>query len=520
MKKQNLPKILLTGASGFIGSNLIKHLNDRYYIYAFARRTQQEAGILTNKNIKWILVDIAQESNLAAVIQNIKKEGGVDYIIHFAAYYDFGNDPHPEYDRTNVKGTRLLLKYSKELGIKRFIFASSIAACSFPSPGETINERSPLDADFPYAVSKRRCEEMIEEISDSFPCTIFRFAAVYSDWCEYGPLYMFLKTCLSSSWMSRIIGGKAESAIPYIHINCVLKAISIVLEKSDQLPQFDTYIVTPDNTTSHRELFELANRLYSGKRKNPICIPKWLAIISVYARDFLGRLMGKRPFIRPWMMKYIDLKLSTDSAYTRQVLNWKPMHRLHINRRLLFLMENLKVSPVKWHHKNAAAFKRPRLERPNLILSEVMQNRQEGIIDQILKHLLSPDHSDQFEHYQDLYDSTRLKWYVESVYNLLISSVRHGDRYAFIPFGRSLANLKIQEGFYSDEVSNALYVIENHVRSILLPLPETKDMEMLIHDSITLSIQLAVDELEDSYQRITGLTKQEMDEDMGVKPNG
>jgi hypothetical protein len=83
---------------------------------------------------------------------------------------------------------------------------------------------------------------------------------------------------------------------------------------------------------------------------------------------------------------------------------------------------------------------------------------------------------------------------VESVYNLLISSVRHGDRYVFIPFGRSLANLKIQEGFYSDEVSNALYAIENHV--------------------------LAVDELEDSYERITGLTKQEMDEDMGVKPNG
>jgi len=324
MKKRNLPKILITGASGFIGRHLIEDITEDFYIYALARRSQQEADVIIHKNINWIQVDITSKSGLAKVVQNIKKEGGVDFVIHLAAYYNFGNEPHPENERTNVSGTRLMLEHSKELGIKRFIFADSIAACNFPSPGETINESSPLDADFPYAITKRKCEEMLKEYSESFPCSALRLAAVYTDWCEYGPLYMFLKTWLSPSWRSRIIAGKGDAAIPYVHINCVSKAISIVLEKSDRLPRFNIHMVSPYGSTSQRELFDLATRLYFGKSKRPIFVPKWLAKTGVYARDMGGRLIGKKPLERPGVMKYADLKLTAESAYTLKALGFDP----------------------------------------------------------------------------------------------------------------------------------------------------------------------------------------------------
>jgi len=150
MGKRKLPKIIVTGASGTIGRNLLEDLCEYYYIYALARRTQQDAGVLAHKNIKWLLVDIARESSLTKIIENIKNEGRINFVIHLAAYYDFGNEPHPEYERTNVQGTRLMLEHSKELDIKRFIYPSSIAACNFPAPGKAVNESSPLDADFPY----------------------------------------------------------------------------------------------------------------------------------------------------------------------------------------------------------------------------------------------------------------------------------------------------------------------------------------------------------------------------------
>ena len=510
MKRQNLKKILVTGASGFIGRNIIEDLCQDYYIYALARRTQQEAGVKAHENIKWILVDIARKSSLATVIENIKQDGGIDFILHLAAYYDFDNEPHPEFERTNVLGTRLLLEHVKELGLKRFIFASSIAACNFPPPGKTVNEECPLDANFPYAVSKQKGEKMLKEYSEHFPCTSIRLAAVYGDWCEYGILYILLKTWLSSSWKSRIIGGSGESAIPYIHVNCVAHIISLVLEKSDQLPQFGIYLASPDGTTSHQELFDMTTRYYFGEIKHPFFIPKWIAGIGIYVLDFLGRFIGKRPFERPWMIKYIDLKLTADAAYTRKTLKWQPKPRNHITRRLLFLLEKLKSFPVQWHRKNTIALAKPSIERPNLILAELMQNIQDEITNHILERFISPDDSSQFKRYHDLQDPTKVKWYIESVYNLLIASVRNGDRYGLINYARSLANIRSQEGFEASEVCQALITTGNHISAGLLALPETEGMKLLINDWITLTVQLAADEVEDSFERIAKLKKAEI----------
>ena len=69
---------------------------------------------------------------LAIEMQKISQNGNIEFVVHFAGYYTFDNTPHPEYERTNVNGTKLVLKYSKLLNPKRFIFSSSVAACDFP----------------------------------------------------------------------------------------------------------------------------------------------------------------------------------------------------------------------------------------------------------------------------------------------------------------------------------------------------------------------------------------------------
>ena len=119
---RNLPAIILTGASGFVGRNLLELIKEDYTIYAFARRSQQEVGVVPHKNIKWILVDVGEKKQLSNVIKNIKEEREIKFILHLAAYYNFSNEPHPEYERTNVLGTRLMLEQAKFLGVKRFIF--------------------------------------------------------------------------------------------------------------------------------------------------------------------------------------------------------------------------------------------------------------------------------------------------------------------------------------------------------------------------------------------------------------
>jgi len=205
---------------------------------------------------------------------------------------------------------------------------------------------------------------------------------------------------------------------------------------------------------------------------------------------------------RTAVIKYIDLKLPVAAAYTRKTLGWQPRPRYHIARRLLFLLENLKSFPVQWHQKNTAALAKPSLERPNLILAELMQNMQEEISNQILEHLISPDDSSQFRRYHDLQDPAKVKYYIEAVYNLLIAAVRNGDRYALINYARSLAHIRSQEGFEATDVCQALITAGNHISSALLARPESQGLKLLIHDWITLTVQLAADEVEDTFERI------------------
>ncbi len=128
MDKQS---IIITGASGFIGRFVLDNLKDEFIIYAIARRTRAEANIPYHHNIKWIQCDISNDEVMKDVGNYITEQGGADYIIHLAAFYDFSFDENPEYNRSNVIGTRNVLELGKQVGINMFIFSSSLAACEF-----------------------------------------------------------------------------------------------------------------------------------------------------------------------------------------------------------------------------------------------------------------------------------------------------------------------------------------------------------------------------------------------------
>ena len=210
----SLPCLVVTGASGFVGRHLLDALKEDYRIVGLARRSQARSGAPVHPNITWHQADIGDRAAIEPIFEGIRHDGGADILIHLAAHYDFTGEEHPEYERTNVQGLRNVLELAKPLGLKRFIFPSSTAACRFPAAGEALTEGSPPDGDHIYARTKAKGERMLAEYRDYFPSTIVRFAALFSDWCEYPPLFMFLETWLSSAWNARMLGGRGQSAIP------------------------------------------------------------------------------------------------------------------------------------------------------------------------------------------------------------------------------------------------------------------------------------------------------------------
>ncbi|MEJ2085180.1 MAG: NAD(P)-dependent oxidoreductase [Acidobacteriota bacterium] len=491
------PTLIVTGASGIVGRNFLRAIRDRFAIYAIARRPQKRVRVANHSNVRWIQVDIGDPEALNRAVGEVERQGGADYLIHLAAHYDFENVERPEYEHTNVRGTRNVLEQAKRLAVRHFVFASSVAACEFPAPGETIDESTPPDAEFPYARSKKVGEELVREYSQWLRCSIVRLAAVFSDWCEYAPLYVFLDTWLSHRWNARILGGKGRSAVPYIHTRDVNRMFETLLERTDDLPRCGVYIASPDGASTHRDLFELATRFRLGSAVKPILMPKPLATLGVWGRDLLGRMIGHRPFERPWMLDYLDRSLTVDASATRAKLGWEPTPRLHVLRRILFLIENMRSNPQEWTLKNEAGLMR-QPARPSLAIHNAMVEAKEAIVDSIAAYLGSPVRQDRFPHFQSM-SARELRWYARIVYELLLAAVRTGDRTLLLVYIQHLARRRFVAGFPPSEVCEALLSIDKIIVEQLMLRPEMQPFMDPARESLSLSTAVAIDEVQDAF---------------------
>ena len=500
MKKRE--SIVITGASGFVGKILLDSLKDEYTIFAIARRSRTEANIPYHKNIHWIQCDIANWDTLSDVLKYIKENGRVEFIIHLAAYYDFTYKENPEYRKTNIEGTLNVLKFAKELTIRRFLFSSSLAACNFPEQGEKITEKTPPLAEYSYARSKKVGEEYVEEYSKYFPCSIIRFAAVYSDWCEYAPLYKFLSTWLSKKIDSRFLAGRGESAIPYIHVQDLAGLFIKIIKNTDTVKHFDIYAGSPDGAVSHRELFDISTRYFYGKTLKPIFLPRLMAYPGLVLKHLFKyvHLVCEEPFEKLWMIKYIDKKLDIDAAYTRSALGWEPAARYCIKRRLLFLLEKMKSHPEEWKLKNEIAMHRV-ARRNNLIIYEALSQVKDKILPEIITEINLPENEDKFIRYKKL-DENDFKCYISTLYHLLMATVRSGDRALMIQYIDDIAIRRFAEGFKPAEICQTLSLINEMVIAELKKREELKKINQIIYDYIGLTLQLAQDEVEDLYDNL------------------
>jgi nucleoside-diphosphate-sugar epimerase len=493
----NLPGILVTGASGFVGRHFLEAANGKFRLFCLARRSQFEAGIPRMEHQRWTQVDIAHKDALLDVARCVNDHGGADYVLHLAGYYDFTYKEHPEYQRTNIIGTKNVLELASVLKIKRFIYSSSLAACPFPEKGKAIDEHAEPTADFPYARSKRAAEALILEHEGDFARSILRLAAIYSDWCEYPPVYAFLGTWLSDAWNRNMLGGRGESAVPYLHVRDLISVLLRVVERSDALPRMSVYNASPSQTTSHHQLFCAATRFLYGEECRPIHIPKSLALPAVTVRQLILDLLGRPPFERTWMMRYIDRDLRVDASHTHRELQWTPTARYDIKRRMLIMIENMKSHPETWRLRNEAAFVHV-ARRPNFVMSNHLRVMRDDIIRDVVETIRVEQHKKEYHDYERMKETT-LVAYVTLFFEVLVSAIRTRDRTPVRTYVRLLAHHRRRQGFALEHVCTAIGSFRQVMRDYLIKRNDPILTMAHIHDYLDLSLQLALEEIEETY---------------------
>ena len=235
-----MSRIVLTGATGFMGSHLMPLLCQRHEVYALARR---EAP--SQKGVQWIRQDLAQPLDESQLPKSI------DTVIHLAQSEHYREFPEQARDifRVNVQSTQELLEYARRAGAKRFILASSggVYGSSFKQLSET-DLVNPLDF---YLSSKYSAELLVGNYKQYFHVIVFRFFFVYGPRQQGKLIPMLLEKVRSQQVIT--VDGNAGISINPIFIQDALE----VFESAMELQNSDLFNIAGDETVTIADLVHL-----------------------------------------------------------------------------------------------------------------------------------------------------------------------------------------------------------------------------------------------------------------------
>ena len=295
--------ILLTGASGFVGHAVMLYLKDSHSVRVAVRHVN--SAFPDNVEVKSAALSPDQDWT-----DTLK---GINVVIHCAARVHIMNDdvsdPLREFRRVNVDGTLQLAKQAATMGVRRFIFISSIKVNgehTFPGqPFRADQTPSPVD---PYGISKHEAEIGLNELAkkSAMEITIIRPPLVYGPGVKANFLSMM-------KWLDRglplPLGGVTNNLRSLVALDNLVDLIKICIDHS--LAANQTFLVSDGEDLSTAELLIRMGKALGHPAK----------LINVPPRTliFFARLLG-----RPDFAQRLCGSLQVDIRKTRELLNWVP----------------------------------------------------------------------------------------------------------------------------------------------------------------------------------------------------
>jgi dihydroflavonol-4-reductase len=153
-------KALVTGGTGFVGSHIVRVLNEAGHSARVLHRKSSRLDALEGLTYESILGDILDEAALRDACK------GCDWVFHVAAVADYWRADKARMYEANVEGTRRVLAAARAEGVKRVIFTSSAAAIGKRDDDQPADENTPFNLppeSWPYGHSKMLAENVVQE---------------------------------------------------------------------------------------------------------------------------------------------------------------------------------------------------------------------------------------------------------------------------------------------------------------------------------------------------------------------
>ena len=256
MLKRN--KILVTGGSGFIGSNLVDFLiSDGHSVVVL---DDLSTGLEANHNelARYLKRDLCRYIEHPEELVEILKKFDIDTVYHLAASADIFlsmNNPEIVY-RINVLASIALLGICEKSGIQKLVFASTSAVYGEPKY-LPVDEKHPVNPISPYGLSKLAFEQYLNyfSISSKMSITVFRLPNVYGSRqrpdLEGGVVAIFYELMQKDNPIS--IFGDGKQTRDWVHVEDIVNAFVKALNDTSN---FEILLLGSNTETSLNKLFE------------------------------------------------------------------------------------------------------------------------------------------------------------------------------------------------------------------------------------------------------------------------
>ena len=336
------PKILITGASGFIGSFIVEEAIKRGFDVWAAMRKSSSRQFLSDERIHFIELNLASEADLKQQLAG----HSFDYVVHAAGVTKCLDKQ--DFFRINTEGTQHLVRALQELGIplKRFVYISSLSimgAIREEQPYQEIRESDEARPNTAYGKSKLKAEQWLNAFNQELtandqqplPYVILRPTGVYGP--RERDYFMMAKSI--KQHMDLAVGFQRQD-ITFVYVTDVVQAVFLALEKgkTGRCYFLSDGAVYQSSTFSDLIRKELGNPWWIR-----ITAPLWLLRIITFFGEHIGHLTGKVTALnndKYNIMRQRNWRCDIDPA--RQELGYQPQ---------VTLEEGVRRS-IKWYKDN------------------------------------------------------------------------------------------------------------------------------------------------------------------------
>ena len=246
-------KILVTGAAGFIASNLIPRLLDRGDAVAGVDNffLGKRAYVAQHPNFQFHELDLLELDKVVALMGEFQP----DRIWHLAANSDISYGT--KYTDFDLKGGTLVtynvLEAMRRTGVKEIVFSSSGAVYGEPVTMPTPEDYGPILPISLYAASKAACEALITAFAHNYDIRawIFRFGNIVGPNPTHGVIHDFVLR-LREERTKLVVLGDGSQAKPYVYVDDCLDGMEFGVANAKALVNY--YNLAVDDQTSVREI--------------------------------------------------------------------------------------------------------------------------------------------------------------------------------------------------------------------------------------------------------------------------